>query len=345
MILMNKVFLVAGGSGGHLFPALSVFEQLKDYDTLILTDKRTEKYLKKLDMKYRKILTARLQINFFLIFNLLKLFLSILDNIAIILKKKPDIIIGFGGYTSIPTLIAAKILNKKIIIHEQNAIMGKTNRILSKIANIVAVTFPRTKFAPKNSVYTGIPLRKKKKISNFKTKKKRIFIVGGSQGANIFSKIIPELLKNFDKSLLKKLIIVQQAREGDLEKIKKKYQTLKVEHKIAKFFYNIYEQYHNADLIICRCGASTLAEIEIFSKPCLLFPLPSSMNNHQYYNAKEFEKNNNCFIFDENNLSIKSLSKKIENLIFLEKKKKKLYSIKNNIQKISFTDLIKRVAN
>ena len=88
---MNKVFLVAGGSGGHLFPALSVFEQLKNYDTLILTDKRTEKYLKKLGMKYRRILTARLKINFFLIFNLLKLFLSILDNIAIILKRKPDI--------------------------------------------------------------------------------------------------------------------------------------------------------------------------------------------------------------------------------------------------------------
>ena len=75
-------------------------------------------------------------------------------------------------------------------------------------------------------------------------------------------------------------------------------------------------------MIICRCGASTLAEIEIFSKPCLLFPLPSSMNNHQYYNAKEFEKNNSCFILDENNLSVKSLSQKIENLIFLKKKEK-----------------------
>lgn len=342
---MNKVFLVAGGSGGHLFPALSVFEQLKDYDTLILTDKRTEKYLKKLDMKYKKIFTARLKINIFLIFNLLKLFLSILDNIGIILKRKPDIIIGFGGYTSIPTIIAAKILNKKIIIHEQNAVMGKTNRILSKLADIVAITFPRTKFAPKNAIYTGIPLRKKKKISNLKTNKKRIFIVGGSQGAKIFSEIIPELLKNFDKSLLKKLIIVQQARDDDLEEIKKKYKSLKVEHEIEEFFYNIYEQYYNADLIICRCGASTLAEIEIFSKPCLLFPLPSSMNNHQYYNAKEFKKNNTCFILDENNLSVKSLSQKVENLIFLGKKKKKLYSIESNIQKISFTDLMKRVAN
>ena len=342
---MNKVFLVAGGSGGHLFPALSVFEQLKDYDTLILTDKRTEKYLKKLDMKYKKIFTARLEINIFLIFNLLKLFLSILDNIRIILKRKPDIIIGFGGYTSIPTIIAAKILNKKIIIHEQNAVMGKTNRILSKLADIVAITFPRTKFAPKNAIYTGIPLRKKKKISNLKTNKKRIFIVGGSQGAKIFSEIIPELLKNFDKSLLKKLIIVQQARDDDLEQIKKKYKSLKVEHEIEEFFYNIYEQYYNADLIICRCGASTLAEIEIFSKPCLLFPLPSSMNNHQYYNAKEFKKNNTCFILDENNLSVKSLSQKVENLIFLGKKKKKLYSIESNIQKISFTDLMKRVAN
>ena len=189
---MNKVFLVAGGSGGHLFPALSVLDQLNDYETLILTDQRTEQYLKKLGVKYRKIITAKIQINLFLIFNLIKLFFSILDNIAIILKRKPDIIIGFGGYSSIPTLVAAKILKKKIIIHEQNAVMGKTNRILSKIADIVAITFPKTKFAPNNAIYTGIPLRKKKKITNFKTKKKRIFIVGGSQGAKVFSTIIPE---------------------------------------------------------------------------------------------------------------------------------------------------------
>lgn len=342
---MNKVFLVAGGSGGHLFPALSALDQLKDYDNLILTDKRTEQYLKKLGVKYRKIITARLQVDIFLIFNLIKLFYSILDNILIILKKKPDIIIGFGGYTSIPTLIAAKILKKKIIIHEQNAIMGKTNRMLSKIADIVAVTFPKTKFAPDNAIYTGMPLRKKKKITNFKTEKKRIFIVGGSQGAKVFSRIIPESLKKFDESLLNKLIIIQQARDDDLEEVKKKYQTLNVEHKVEKFFYNIYEEYYNADLIVCRCGASTLAEIDIFSKPCLLFPLPSSMNNHQYCNAKEFEKNNICFILDENNLSAESLSKKIVKLIFLEKKKKKLYNNRKNIQKISFTDLMKRVAN
>ena len=321
---MNKVFLVAGGSGGHLFPALSVLDQLKGYETLILTDQRTEQYLKKLGVKHRKIITAKIQINLFLIFNLIKLFFSILDNIAIILKRKPDIIIGFGGYSSIPTLVAAKILKKKIIIHEQNAVMGKTNRILSKIADIVAITFPKTKFAPNNAIYTGIPLRRKKKIANFKTKKKRIFIVGGSQGAKVFSTIIPESLKKLNKSLLKKLIVIQQARDDDQMEIKKKYQILKVEHKIEKFFYNIYEEYYNADLIICRCGASTLAEIGTFSKPCLLFPLPTSMNNHQYYNAKEFEKSNRCFIFDENNLSAELLSKKIEKLIFLEKQKKKI---------------------
>jgi UDP-N-acetylglucosamine--N-acetylmuramyl-(pentapeptide) pyrophosphoryl-undecaprenol N-acetylglucosamine transferase len=342
---MNKVFLVAGGSGGHLFPALSVLDQLKGYETLILTDHRTEQYLRKLGVKYRKIITAKIQINFFLIFNLIKLFFSILDNIVMILKKKPDIIIGFGGYSSIPTLIAAKILKKKIIIHEQNAVMGKTNRILSKIADIVAITFPKTKFAPNNAIYTGIPLRRKKKIANFKTKKKRIFIVGGSQGAKVFSTIIPESLKKLNKSLLKNLIVIQQARDDDQMEIKKKYQILKVEHKIEKFFYNIYEEYYNSDLIICRCGASTLGEIETFSKPCLLFPLPTSMNNHQYYNAREFEKSNRCFILDENNLSAELLSKKIEKLIFLEKQKKKLYSSQKNIQKFSFTDLMKRVAN
>ncbi len=339
----KKIFLVAGGSGGHLFPALSVIEELTDYDTLLITDKRTEKYLKNLDIKYRKIITARIQINIFLIFNLIKLLISLLDNIFIILTKRPDIVIGFGGYTSIPTLLAAKILRKKIIIHEQNAVMGKTNRLLSKISDLVTITFPNTKFAPNSSIFTGIPLRKKKNIKKLKTKKKRIFIVGGSQGAKVFSKIIPECLKQFDKNFIDRLIIIQQARNEDIFKLKKNYKSLNVEHKIKSFFINIYDEYYNADLIICRCGASTLAEVETFSKPCLLFPLPNSMNNHQYYNAKEFEKNNKCIIFDERTENSKLLSQNIEKLIFLEKKK--LYSKHKNIQKISFVDLMKRVAS
>ena len=182
----KKIFLVAGGSGGHLFPALSVIEELTDYDTLLITDKRTEKYLKNLDIKYKKIITARIQINIFLIFNLIKLLISLLDNIFIILTKRPDIVIGFGGYTSIPTLLAAKILRKKIIIHEQNAVMGKTNRLLSKISDLVTITFPNTKFAPNSSIFTGIPLRKKKNIKKLKTKKKKNIYCWWKSGCKSF---------------------------------------------------------------------------------------------------------------------------------------------------------------
>ena len=178
--------MVAGGSGGHLFPALSVIEELTDYDTLLITDKRTEKYLKNLDIKYRKIITARIQINIFLIFNLIKLLISLLDNIFIILTKRPDIVIGFGGYTSIPTLLAAKILRKRIIIHEQNAVMGKTNRLLSKISDLVTITFPNTKFTPNSSIFTGLPLRKKGILKKLKTKKKEYLLLVGVRVQKFF---------------------------------------------------------------------------------------------------------------------------------------------------------------
>lgn len=341
----KKIFLVAGGSGGHLFPALSLIEELHEFDTLLLTDKRTEKYLKGMDIKYEKVITSKINKNILLIINLIIILLGISQNILLFLKNRPNLVIGFGGYTSIPSIIAAKILNIKIIIHEQNAVMGRTNKLLSKISDEITISFPSTKYAPINSKFTGIPIRKKKKIKKIISRKKRILVVGGSQGAKIFSEIIPQALDKLDNSTKKKIKVIQQVRNEDFSKIKKYYNSLGVAYDIKEFFDDIYNQIYNADLIISRCGASTLAEIHSFEKQSILFPLPTSMNNHQYFNAKEFQKNNNCIIYDEKKLNLHSFSRDIENLIFLEKKKIKLYNKSNNPQKISIKDLIIKVIN
>ena len=267
----KKILLVAGGSGGHLFPALSIINSLKKFNTVLLTDHRAERYVRNTNINYKRIITARLKFNFFFILNLLKLILSIFQNLIIITKHKPDLVIGFGGYTSIPSLIAAKLLRKKIIIHEQNAVMGKTNRLLSKFADVVATSFTYTKYAPSSAVHTGIPLRKKGKIRKIYSTKKRIFVVGGSQGAAIFSKIVPSSLEYLSKSLIKKIVIVQQARIEDIKLLKNFYSNLGIKHEVKSFFEDIYFQYYNSDLVISRCGASTLAEIEFFSKNLYYF--------------------------------------------------------------------------
>jgi len=135
----KKVFLVAGGTGGHLFPALALAQSLKLIDFIFLVDKRTEKFLKNKKFKYYVIPASHIHKNIILmLFNSLKIIHGILRSMILILIKKPDLVVGFGGYTSIPCLLAAKLLGKKILIHEQNSVMGKTNRVLSKISDKVA---------------------------------------------------------------------------------------------------------------------------------------------------------------------------------------------------------------
>lgn len=341
---MNKrIYLVAGGTGGHLFPALTVMKELDNYDINFITDKRTAKYLAEREIKYKRITTSKLSFNILFLFNLTKIFFGVIQSILILIKKRPDLVVGFGGYTCIPTIIASKILMIKVLVHEQNAVMGRTNRLLSKIVDFVAITFPNTNFAPSNSKYTGIPVRKKMMLKKIKSNKKKIFIVGGSQGANIFSEIIPQAFSFFNNQLKNKIKVIQQSRPEDIDKLCEDFKNLGLDFEVKDFYKNIYNEYHNADLIVTRCGASTLAEIQLFKKKSILFPLPSAMNNHQYFNAKEFKKKNDCIIVDEKNLDTKILSKDIEKLLFINKRHLNMYNKKTKNHRLSLSNYIKEI--
>ena len=340
--MRNKVFLIAGGSGGHLFPAISLTETDKTLDYYFVIDDRIEKIIKKRKLKYFKIFSSSLKIDPLLPIKLTKIIFGLFQSILLFLKHKPHIVVGFGGYTSIPSILAAKILKIKIIIHEQNAVMGKTNRLLSYLTKNVALTFKTTKYAKNYSMHTGIPVRHKKKISHRKSKLKRIFVVGGSQGAKIFSKLVPKLIENLSCSAKKKLIVVQQVRKEDIKLTTKTYKEMKIKSIIKNFFDDIYLQLDKADLIISRCGSSTLAEIELYNKFSVLFPLPSAKDNHQYSNAVEFKKNNQCLICDEKKSNLKNVSKEIEKIVF----KKKLHKIESSQKlnhKLSLLNFIKKI--
>ena len=339
--MRNKVFLIAGGSGGHLFPAISLTETDKTFDYYFFIDHRIEKIVRRKKLKYFKIFSSTIKINPLLPIMLAKIILGFLQSLFIFIKHKPNIVVAFGGYTSIPPILAAKILKIKILIHEQNAVMGKTNRLLSYLTKNIAITFKNTKYAKNCSIHTGIPVRPKKTTSS-KSKLKRIFVVGGSQGAKIFSKLIPKLIKNFSSSAKKKLIVVQQVREEDIELTINSYKKMKIKSIIENFFDDIYDQFNKADLIISRCGSSTLAEIELHNKFSVLFPLPSSTNNHQYYNAVEFKKNNQCLICDERRLNLKKISMEVEKIVF-KKKLHKIESSRKLNRKISLLNFIKKI--
>ena len=342
--MKKKIFLITGGSGGHFFPALSLYksDEKKLFDYFFLVDDRVEKLAKNNSCKFENVLTPRFtgSIKQFMT-NLFGIILSIIKTIFLFIKKRPNLVVGFGGYTSIFPITLAKILGIKTLIHEQNAILGKANRFLSKIGTIVAITFKKTKYSPLNSKFTGIPVRKKINVKKT-TKKKILLIVGGSQGAAVFADIVPEILKLFDKKFKKEILVIQQVRNEDYNKVKKKYQQLNINFILKNFFKNIYKNISISDVVITRCGSSTLAEIELFKKFAILFPLPSSMDNHQKLNAKEFKKKNECLIVNEKNINYSYIAKVLQNKFF---EKKKL--VKRNLKPYnnSLLDLIKKIVS
>ena len=333
----KKIFLVAGGTGGHLFPAIALAQNDKTNNYIFIIDKRVKGILNKFNFKFFVVSSSSLKKNYFKIpFVFLKIFLGILKSVFLIIKFKPKLVVGFGGYTSIPTLLTAKLFNIKTLIHEQNALMGRTNRFLSKFCNITAISFEKTKFAKKDSLFTGIPIRsfKKKKIKN---KKKRILIIGGSQGAKVFSEIIPRVFVNLPQNIKNKIVVIQQVRDEDKTMLIKKYKKMKIDCVLKNFFIDIQNQIYNADFIFARCGSSTLAEIEYCNKKSFLFPLPSSLDNHQFINAIEFKKKNYCKIIDEKKINYSRLSK-----VFIEelKKSNKKQSKFIGLKKLSLNEVI-----
>ncbi len=169
----EKIFLVAGGTGGHLFPAIAVAQKDGKNEYIFIIDDRVENILKKFNFNYFIVSSSSFEKKLFrlpLIF--IKIIMGFFKSLYLINKIKPKLIVGFGGYTSIPTILAAKFFNIKTLIHEQNALMGRTNRILSRLCNNTAISFKTTKFARKDSFFTGIPLRSFNKKKNTKKKKK-----------------------------------------------------------------------------------------------------------------------------------------------------------------------------
>ena len=331
----KNIFLVAGGTGGHLFPAVAVAQRDKTKNFIFVVDKRVEKILKKYRVKNFVVSSSKFNKNIFrLILAVFKILYGTFQSVLLIKKYRPKLVVGFGGYTSIPTILAAKIFNIQTLIHEQNAVMGKTNRLLSKISNKTAISFNSTKYAKKDAIFTGVPIRvfKKKKI---KKDKKRVLVLGGSQGAKIFSQIIPKVLIGIKQEYLKNLMIVQQTRKEDKTILESTYKKLNVKCTVKEFFDDVQNEIYNSDIVIARCGASTLAEIEYCKKFSLLFPLPTAMDDHQLENAKQFKKKNDCQIYNQNNIPYSKLRELLKSQLFYKNE------IKTNLQESKKISLIK----
>jgi len=324
--MIKKIIFTSGGTGGHIFPAINLMKHManKGHEVLLVTDTRGKKFINnysefkshilKIEKPTNKIVTQKISY-FFSIFS------SIINSIRILKKEKPDLIVGFGGYASFPISILSKFFNIPLIIYENNAILGRANKYLSLFAKKILVANNVTNlFSQKHTkkICKVGNLLNKNIINYINTEKKNenlfsILVLGGSQGAKIFGEIIPPVIKMIkDKGYA--IEINQQSLNNQKKEIEDFYIKNNIKNNIFEFNSNILKLISSSNLAITRCGASTTAELTYTLTPFIAVPLKHSIANHQYLNAAYYEKNNCCWILEENNFNTQNLFDLILNI-------------------------------
>ena len=345
-IKSNITTLVAGGTGGHIYPAIAILYEIKKTNKVIfITDKRGYHYISNdkdlLDQSNFKALIIDVISPFKTgLMNKLKFLYyftsSFIKLLYFYFKYKPKTQIGFGGYTTIlPCLIGKFLFRVEYFIHEQNAIMGRANKILEPFA--LKTFIPFNKILPlKDSnkrIFSGTPIRKEIKsirTKNRKNDKLNVLVFGGSLGSEFFSVSLVNSFINLNLEVKKKLNIFHQVINSEIKKVKKLYRINNIMSEVKPFFPDIEKYYKNANLIICRAGGSTLAEVLHLKIPCIIIPFKNSMDNHQKINSKIINDYKLGWVIDEDNFKNDTLIKIIEDIIT---KNLHLDEIKINLEK------------
>lgn len=339
------IILTAGGTGGHLFPAHAVGEilQKKGYPLTLITDLRGASFKGALPTKVLNLPVYIQRAGFFQKINLgLHIILRTIEITLWLLKKRPSIVVGFGGYPAFPTLVAAVLTRTPLFLYEQNAYLGRVNRWVAPFAKAIATGFSKTHgISPKiKNIFTGNPVRlaiKNLSKSPYKAPSKsgpiNLFVVGGSQGAKIFSTLLPEALSLLPSSMKRRLRVVQQCRPELLELTQNLYTNLSISAEVRSFFDNIGDHFKKAHLVICRSGASTLTELMVMGRPALFVPFFYAMDDHQTFNARVAVDAGGGWMISEKDLTAPLLAKEIEKLLIspksLEKAAKKIHDLAN----------------
>jgi len=310
------ILLAAGGTGGHLFPAEALAHELKSrgYGVHLATDARAERFAGDFPADGMTIITSATLASkspVAILKMLWRLFKGHRQSTEMLKSVKPLAVIGFGGYPTLPPLIAAYGLGIPTLVHEQNAILGRANRWLAKKAKAVAVGFAQVGQKPKAPVVlTGNPVRPMvDAVAGSKYPERepdetfRLVVFGGSQGARFFSEALPAGLALLDTEILARLSILQQAREEDEAGLRQAYDALPVRATIAPFFANMPEEISRAHFVIARAGASSVTELAVIGRPSILVPLPGSLDGDQAANAVSMGSAGGAFVVRQGELS------------------------------------------
>jgi UDP-N-acetylglucosamine--N-acetylmuramyl-(pentapeptide) pyrophosphoryl-undecaprenol N-acetylglucosamine transferase len=328
----RPIVIAAGGTGGHFFPAEALAAALirRGERIALMTDARSsalaspvfanaERFvLKGSGLAGHGVLGAAR--------GALALARGTLEARRLLLDLNPSAVVGFGGYPSVPPLVAARLLPASrrpvVVLHEQNAVLGRANRALARGADLLALCFEGTRRVPAGlrAEVLGNPVRPAIAALHGQgyqppLEEMRVFVLGGSLGARIFADVVPAAIAALPPDLRRRLRVVQQCRQEDMDRTRTAYAAAGVKAELAPFFGDVDARYRAAHLVIARAGASTVAEIACAGRPSILVPLPHAIDDHQSENARSLSASGAAEVMFQGSFTAESLATALKNRI------------------------------
>ena len=329
--MTGSIMLAAGGTGGHVLPAQVLAKELdrRGRSVMIITDFRGEDYANRFPDQTIHCITAETLGGKGFIGKIVAAALiaqGTLQARRLIRKISPATIVGFGGYATLPAMLAAITLSVPRMLHEQNAVFGRVNRLIAARVDAIATSFPITKSLPEKEnqpkFVTGNPVRDEVRAiavmpyentgisDHFK-----LLVFGGSQGASHFSNIIPLALIALPERCRRRLCVVQQCRREDLEYVRSLYKKNNIQAETACFFENLPDRLAAAHLVIARSGAGTVSELAVAGRPSVLVPYPHATDDHQTCNAEVLSSVGGAWVLAEAEMTVERLSQHLIKLM------------------------------
>jgi UDP-N-acetylglucosamine--N-acetylmuramyl-(pentapeptide) pyrophosphoryl-undecaprenol N-acetylglucosamine transferase len=357
--------LAAGGTGGHMFPAQALAEEMisSGWQVKLSTDRRGARYANNFpsDVDVSIIKSATFSgasiIRTVLVPTII--FYGVLQSVLWFRSNRPVCIVGFGGYPSIPAVLAALILRIPTILHEQNGVLGRVNKLFAKRVDFVAFGILPENSTIKNARYIGNPVRSS--VLKFKETPYippgdypiNILVIGGSQGARIMSDIVPVALSSLSDKVKKNLRVTHQARPEDKERVVELYSEGNIRAEVSSFFDDVARRISEAQLVISRSGASSIADIATIGRPSILVPLKSALRDEQSANALSMTSVNSAISLIEDDFTVEKLASCISKFLSSPKKAKAMAtaalerSSKNSVTMLSelIVNLVKQRKN
>jgi UDP-N-acetylglucosamine--N-acetylmuramyl-(pentapeptide) pyrophosphoryl-undecaprenol N-acetylglucosamine transferase len=321
----HPIVVAAGGTGGHLFPAESLAHALIARGRVVelVTDSRAEKYGSAFPAREIHAVPAATPTGGSVVSRALAIATlgrGALSCLSLLRRLKPSVVVGFGGYPTVPPLFAATLLGLPSVLHEQNAVMGRANRFLARRVDRIATGFPLSRAEQailQKCVVTGNPLRPavleaaKTPYPDFADGKLRVLVTGGSQGARVFSDIVPAAIAALTPDERARISLVQQARGEDEARVRKIYEQIGFSADVAPFFKDLPARIASSHFVIARSGASTVAELAGIGRPALLVPFPFALDADQAANAAELARTGAVEVVDQKLFTIEKLTESL----------------------------------